>query len=116
MPTTLAAMPPMALCSAMRRRRRRLQQLVHAAQRRIHHDRAGRIRRDLALVAEGETHRGRHERRRVVDAVADEDRGRLRHFRARQRDLLSGVHCAWISGDADWSADTAPRIRDRPTR
>ena len=78
-----------------------VKELVHPFERRVHDDRAGRLGGDLALMAEGDADGGRRQRRRVVDAVADEQRRRARRFGPGDGHLLLGTLTRVHLGDAD---------------
>ena len=69
-------MPPMALCRAIDAHAAAdVDELVDLAQRCFQHDGIGGFGGDVAVLAEGDADGGGLHRGRVVDAVAEEERG-----------------------------------------
>ena len=50
-----------------------VKELIHLRQRAVHHDRVGGLNSDVAVFADGNPHRCRHQRGAVVDAVTQVD-------------------------------------------
>ena len=78
-----------------------VQELVDLRQRAVHHHDVGRLGRDVAVLAEGDADRRGRQGRRVVDAVADEDRVGPRRLGPHDLELLLRALAAEHFGNAD---------------